>query len=87
MLFLTYVNHVSVSPTTGNGPTQGHRKTLTRMGIPTTCSRLIPTPVRVSFSLSLSGLISISRVNAHMAYMWVENSTSHHPIVVNSAEI
>ena len=30
MLFPT---HVSVSPTDGNGPTQGQRKTLTRVGI------------------------------------------------------
>ena len=31
------MNHVSVSPTNGNGPTQGQRKTLTRVGIePTT---------------------------------------------------
>ena len=35
--FLSHVNHVSVSPTDGNGPTQGQRKTLTRVGIePTT---------------------------------------------------
>ena len=35
--FLSHMNHVSVSPTDGNGPTQGQRKTLTRMGIePTT---------------------------------------------------
>ena len=27
------MNHVSVSPTNGNGPTQGQRKTLTRVGI------------------------------------------------------
>ena len=31
------MKHVSVSPTDGNGPTQGQRKTLTRVGIePTT---------------------------------------------------
>ena len=31
------MNHVSVSPTDGNGPTQGQRKPLTRVGIePTT---------------------------------------------------
>ena len=31
------MNHASVSPTDGNGPTQGQRKTLTRVGIePTT---------------------------------------------------
>ena len=35
--FLSHMNHVSVSPTDGNGPTQGQRKTLTRVGIePTT---------------------------------------------------
>ena len=35
--FLSHINHVSVSPTDGNGPTQGQRKTLTRVGIePTT---------------------------------------------------
>ena len=27
------MNHVSVSPTDGNGPKQGQRKTLTRVGI------------------------------------------------------
>ena len=27
------MNHVSVSPTDGNGPTQEQRKTLTRVGI------------------------------------------------------
>ena len=31
------MNHVSISPTNENGPTQGQRKTLTRVGIePTT---------------------------------------------------
>ena len=31
------MNHVSVSPTDGTGPTQGQRRTLTRVGIePTT---------------------------------------------------
>ena len=31
------MNHVNVSPTNGNGPTQGQRKTLTMVGIePTT---------------------------------------------------
>ena len=33
VLFSTHVNHVSASPTNGNGPTQGQRKTLTRVGI------------------------------------------------------
>ena len=27
------IYHVSVSPTDGNGPTQGQRKTLTRVGL------------------------------------------------------
>ena len=41
-----------------------------------------------SFSLSWSGPISISRANAHMHGLhWVENSTSHHPLIVNSVEI
>ena len=31
--FLSHMNHVSVSPTDGNGPTQGQRKALTRVGI------------------------------------------------------
>ena len=31
--FVPHMNHVSVSPTNGNGPTQGQRKTLTRVGI------------------------------------------------------
>ena len=56
MLFSTHVNHVSVSPTKGIGPTQGQKKTLTRVGI------LTP----VSFSLSLCGPNSISRANPHM---------------------
>ena len=35
--FLSHMNHVSVSPTDGNGPTQGQRKTLTKKEIePTT---------------------------------------------------
>ena len=33
MLYSTHVNHVSISPTNGIGPTQGLRKTLTRVGI------------------------------------------------------
>ena len=53
-ILLSHMNHVSVSPTDGTGPTQGQRKTLTRVGIepttltsvtltysvPTACSRL-----------------------------------------------
>ena len=31
--FYSHMNHVSVSPTDGNGTTQGQRKTLTRVGI------------------------------------------------------
>ena len=57
VLFSTHVNHVSISPTNGNGPTQGQ-----------------------SFSLSLSESIAISRANV----TWVENSTSNHPLIVNS---
>ena len=65
MLFSTHVKHVSVSPTNGNGPTQGQRKTLTRVGIEPT-------------SFGLDHCCSIE---------WVGNSTSHHPLIVNSVEI
>ena len=35
--YLLHMNHVIISPTDGNGPTQGQRKTLTRVGTePTT---------------------------------------------------
>ena len=69
------MNHVSVNPTDGNGPTQGQRKTLTRVGIePTTFGLDLHNcgfnshPVQ-SFSLSLCGPISISRANGHMVHM------------------
>ena len=66
------MNHVSVSPTDGNGPTQGQRKTLTRVRIePTTfgLGRGFNSHPGQSFSLSLCGPISISRANAHMVKM------------------
>ena len=31
--YLPHMDHVSVSPTDGSGPTQGQRKTLTKVGI------------------------------------------------------
>ena len=67
------MNHVSVSPTDGNGPTQGQRKTLTRVGIEATtfgldhrCStdRAARSDGQ-NFSLSLCGPVSISGANAH----------------------
>ena len=45
MLFSTHVNHVSVSPTNGNGPTQGQRKTLTRVGIEPTSDLRVRSPL------------------------------------------
>ena len=37
MAVFFHMKHVRVSPTNGNGPTQGQRKTLTRVGVkPTT---------------------------------------------------
>ena len=63
------MNHVSVSPTDGNGPTQGQRKTLTRVGIEPTVGRGFNSHPAQSFSLSLCGPISISRANAHMVHM------------------
>ena len=38
------MNHVSASPTNGNGPTQGQRKTLTRVGIEPTTVGLVRSP-------------------------------------------
>ena len=71
MLFSTHVNHVSVSPTNRNEPTQGQRKTLTRVGIePTTLSGPFPL-----IGLTLTW------------FTWVENSTSHHLLIVNPVEI
>ena len=49
MLVFQQIDHVSVSPTDGIGPTQGQRSDQ-------------------SFPLSLCGLNSISRANAHMVY-------------------
>ena len=65
------MNHVSVSPTDGNGPTQGQRKTLTRAG---------NGHPGQSFSLSLCRPISISRANAHMVHMGLKSSTSHYTL-------
>ena len=46
------MNHVSVSPTDGNGPTQGQRKTLTRVGIePTTFGFRSPPLYRLSYKV------------------------------------
>ena len=46
------MNHVSVSPTDGNGTTQGQRKTLTRVGIePTTLRVRSPPLYRVSYKV------------------------------------
>ena len=57
------MNHVSASPTDGNGPTQGQRKTLTRVGIEPTTFGL---DLRRSLSwwyLSLSFLNVLLRLN------------------------
>ena len=59
------MNHVSVSPTDGNGPTQVQRETLTRVGI----GRGFNSHPGQSFSLYLCGPISIRRANAHMVHM------------------
>ena len=57
------MNHVSVSPTDGNGPTQGQRKTLTRVGIePTTHD---PRPRR----FSLITVFALLRFMANMRDM------------------
>ena len=85
------MNHVSVSPTDGNGPTQGQRKTLTRVGIEPCSSvgraaeiwpegRGFNSHPGQSFSLSLCGPFSISRANAHMVHMGLKSSTSHYTL-------
>ena len=43
VVFYPYMNHVSVGPTNGNGPTRGQRKTLTRVGIEPTITAALPT--------------------------------------------
>ena len=42
--FLSHMNHLSVSPTDGNGPTQGQRKTLTKVGVGQTLVRVFLCP-------------------------------------------
>ena len=77
------MNHVSVSPTDGNGPTQGQRKTLIRVGIePTTFGLDLrrSTDPGQSFSVSLCGPISISRANAHVVHMGLKSSTSQYTL-------
>ena len=84
MLFSSHVNHVSVSPTNGIGPTRGRRKTLIRVGIEPTAFGLVHT-VRVSLCpcvgpIPLDGL----------TLTWFtrgENCTSHYPPIVNSVAI
>ena len=45
--FVPHIKHVSVSPSNENGPTQGQRKTLTRVGIePTTFGLDLPTELQ-----------------------------------------
>ena len=57
------MNHVSVSPTDGNGPTKGQKV------FPPEGQKVFNSHPGQSFSLSLSGPISISRANAHMVHM------------------
>ena len=48
------MNHVSVSPTDGNGPTQGQRKTLTRVGIQLTLFKYKCYTANVCINVNLS---------------------------------
>ena len=45
------MNHMSVSPIDGNGPTQGQRKTLTRVGIEPTTFELDLMLYRLSYKV------------------------------------
>ena len=76
-ILVPHINHVGVSPTNGNGPTQGQGRTLTRVGIETTTFGL---DHRVG-SPSLCGPISISRANAHMVHTGYKASTSHYTVI------
>ena len=67
VLMFQPIYHVSVSPTDGNGPTQGQRKTLTRVGFEPTifefdhrCSTDWATRSDGSRSLSLPFILNIS---------------------------
>ena len=76
--FISHMNHVSVIPTDGNGPTQGQ---MVHMGYK---SKANSHPGQ-SFSLSLCGPISISRANARMVHMGYKSKALHiTPYSVNS---
>ena len=65
--FVPHMNHVSVSPTNGNGPTRRQRKILTRVGNHHPGQSFFL--VRVFLCLRVAGPIFISRANAHMVHM------------------
>ena len=78
------IYHVSFSPTDGNGPTQGQRKTLTRVGIEPTTFGFDHHPGQ-SFPLSLCGPISICWAKAHMVYgLKHQHFTSHSITTIHS---
>ena len=54
------MNHVSVSPTNGNGPTQGQSKTLTRVGIePTTFAHMVHMGTKLALHITLQSVKSV----------------------------
>ena len=75
------MNHVSVSPTDGNGPTQGQRKTLTRVGIePTTFGldlRRSPPLYRLSYKVRREQAVGTEdvKVTAMNMYKYKERFT------------
>ena len=90
------IDHVSVSLTHGIGPTQGQRKTLTRVVIKPE-GRGFNFHLGQSFPLSLCGPNSICRANAHMVYglkhqhftlhyitLFVLNTSATRPYVANT---
>ena len=71
------MNHVSVSPTNGNGPTQGQRKTLTRVGIEkshgflySTSKYFLTVTVRNSVAESLSNILSHCKAMGFKGYVF-----------------
>ena len=80
------MNHVSVSPTDGNGPTQAQRKTLTRVGIkPTTFGLEGPPLYRLSYKVRREQVVGTEdvKVTAMNMYKYKERLRLYKRILVH----
>ena len=69
--FVPHMNHVSVSPTSGNGPTQGQRKTLTRVGIERDDLRVrSPLLYRICYKVRREQAVGTEDVKVTAMYMY-----------------